>query len=81
MEIGAIKIKDGFFVGDVYAAKVHPAPTQDIEFVILNKITRILNCAAAEVPNIFAGDSVLYMPFDWAEGSEHVQLTTSCRNT
>jgi len=22
MEIGAIKIKDGFFIGDVYAAKV-----------------------------------------------------------
>lgn len=37
--IGAIKIKDGLFVGDEFAA-------QDLEFVVANKVTRIINCAA-----------------------------------
>lgn len=36
--IGAIKIKDGLFIGDELAS-------QDIEFVIANKVTHIINCA------------------------------------
>jgi hypothetical protein len=34
--IGAIKIKDGLFIGDEMAA-------QDLEFVVANKVTRIIN--------------------------------------
>lgn len=33
--IGAIKIKDGLFIGDEMAA-------QDLEFVVANKVTRII---------------------------------------
>jgi|TARA_B110000285_G_scaffold173457_1_gene194369 hypothetical protein len=36
--IGAIKIKDGLFIGDELAS-------QDIEFVVANKVTHIINCA------------------------------------
>lgn len=34
--IGAIKIKDGLFIGDELAA-------QDVEFAITNKVTHIIN--------------------------------------
>jgi hypothetical protein len=34
--IGAIKIKDGLFVGDEFAA-------QDLEFVVTNKVTHVIN--------------------------------------
>ncbi len=34
--IGAIKIKDGLFIGDEMAA-------QDLEFVVANKVTHIIN--------------------------------------
>lgn len=36
------KIKDGLFLGDVEAS-------QDPEFIELNKITRIVNCATGQV--------------------------------
>ena len=36
--IGAIKIKDGLFIGDSYAAR-------DFEFVVANKVTKVVNCA------------------------------------
>ena len=34
--IGAVKIKDGFFTGDQYAA-------QDLEFLVGNKVNYIIN--------------------------------------
>ena len=36
--IGAIKIKDGLFIGDSFAAK-------DLEFVVANKVAKIINCS------------------------------------
>jgi len=36
--IGAIKIKDGLFIGDSFAAK-------DLEFVVANKVSKIINCS------------------------------------
>ena len=38
MTMGAIKIKDGLFIGDEFAA-------QDLEFIISNKVTNIINVA------------------------------------
>ena len=46
MIVGGIKIKDGLFIGDNYAA-------QDFEFIFNNKITYIINCSSKEVPNYF----------------------------
>lgn len=40
----AAKLKDGLFLGDHEAA-------QDLEFIIANKITHIINCAGREIPN------------------------------
>lgn len=40
----AAKLKDGLFLGDYEAA-------QDLEFIVANKITRIINCSGREVPN------------------------------
>ena len=42
--IGAIKIKDGLFIGDAFAAK-------DLEFVVANKVSKIINCAGRQVQN------------------------------
>lgn len=36
--IGAIKVKDGLFIGDELAA-------QDLEFLVTNKVTNLINCA------------------------------------
>jgi len=36
--IGVIKIKDGLFICDELGA-------QDLEFVVANKVTRVINCA------------------------------------
>ena len=42
--LGAVKIKDGFFIGDEFAAR-------DYNFIVSNKITHIVNCAAFQIPN------------------------------
>ena len=38
--MGAIKIKDGLFIGDEFSA-------QDLEFIVANKVTHIINCAGS----------------------------------
>ncbi len=40
----AAKLKDGLFLGDFETA-------QDMEFIMANKITRVINCAGREVGN------------------------------
>lgn len=40
----AVKLKDGLFLGDYESA-------QDYDFIVTNKITRIINCAGREVQN------------------------------
>jgi hypothetical protein len=42
--IGAIKIKDGLFIGDEFAAF-------DAEFVMANKVSHVINCAGKQIPN------------------------------
>ena len=58
--IGAIKIKDGLFIGDEMAA-------QDLEFVVANKVTRIINCAGRQIPNHWEPIGVIYMTFFWGD--------------
>ncbi len=48
--IGAIKIKDGLFIGDELASTVSKFKKwflwlKDLEFVVANKVTHIINCA------------------------------------
>lgn len=42
--IGAIKIKDGLFIGDSFAAK-------DLEFVVANKVSKVINCSGRQISN------------------------------
>ena len=54
--IGAIKIKDGLFIGDAFAAK-------DQEFVVANKVTKIINCAGTQIQNQWNNMDVKYLTF------------------
>lgn len=63
--LGAIKIKDGLFIGDEFAA-------QDLEFIVTNKVTHILNCASKEVSNIWESIGVSYLSLTWLESDDQV---------
>jgi len=68
--IGAIKVTDGIFIGDRYAAK-------DLHFIVQNKVTHIINCAGLQVRNHFENSSeealekknmvVQYLTFLWID--------------
>jgi len=58
--IGAVKIKDGLFMGDGYAA-------QDLELLITNKVTHIINCSGREMPNHWEAVGVVYLTLPWQE--------------
>lgn len=57
------KVKDGLFLGDIEAS-------QDPEFIELNKISRIINCAPSSIPNIWACHGIRYLTLDWDEDGE-----------
>lgn len=63
--LGAIKIKDGLFLGDEFAA-------QDLDFLISNKVTHIINCAGKQVPNLFEAAGILYLTFNWQESDTQI---------
>lgn len=48
--LGAVKVRDGLFLGDEFASQVNSLLIfkleimQDLEFVIANKVTHIINC-------------------------------------
>ena len=63
--VGAIKVKDGLFIGDQYAG-------QDLEFVVANKVTHVINCAAGQVPNHWEPIGVRYLCFAWEDTENQV---------
>jgi len=63
--IGAIKVKDGLFLGDEFAA-------QDLEFVVANKVTHIINTAARQVPNHWEPIGVKYVSLYWLDNDTQV---------
>jgi len=63
--VGAIKIKDGLFIGDEYAA-------QDFEFVVTNKVTHIINCAGKQIPNYWETVGVAYLTYDWMDSENQI---------
>ncbi len=65
--IGAIKIKDGLFLGDELAA-------QDLEFVVANKVTHVINCSSRQVPNHWEAIGVRYLSYYWADNDSQVIL-------
>lgn len=67
--VGAIKVKDGLFVGDEFAA-------QDLEFVVANKVSHVVNCAARQVPSHWEPIGVHYLSFYWLEHDSQVLFDT-----
>lgn len=73
--IGAIKVTDGIFIGDRYAAK-------DLHFIIQNKVTHIINCSGLQVRNHFEdskeealskkGMVVKYLTFLWIDTDSQI---------
>lgn len=58
--IGAIKIKDALFIGDELAA-------QDLEFVVNNKVTHVINCSGRQIANHWEPIGVAYLTFYWLD--------------
>jgi hypothetical protein len=58
--IGVLKIKDGLFICDELGA-------QDLEFVVANKVTRVVNCAGTQMPNHWEPVGVLYLTLNWQD--------------
>ena len=42
--LGYVRLIDGLFLGDIHASS-------DINFLVLNKVTHLVNCAGKEMPN------------------------------
>lgn len=57
---GAVKIRDGLFLGDQYSP-------QDLEFLAVNKISHIVNCAGRQLQNQWTQVGVKYLTFYWLD--------------
>jgi len=55
----------GLLAGDFETA-------QDLEFIIANKITRIINCAGREIANAWERSGIRYLTFFWPEAGNCV---------
>ena len=65
--IGAIKIKDGLFIGDELAS-------QDFEFAITNKVTHIINWSGRQIRNYWDHLGIKYLTFNWFDHDSQVIL-------
>lgn len=63
--IGALKVKDGLFIGDEFSA-------QDLEFVVANKVSHIINCAAKQVPNHWEAIGIQYFSLYWQDSDSQI---------
>ncbi|CAD8103986.1 unnamed protein product [Paramecium sonneborni] len=54
------RIIDGLYIGDQSAA-------HDLEFLITNKITKIINCAGKQIPNHWESIGIEYLTYCWIE--------------
>lgn len=65
----AVRVKDGIFAGNRGAAA-------DKTFLIMNKITHVINCAGAEVGDFFLGEpGFSYLSFPWKDAAGSVCTT------
>ncbi|KPA78198.1 putative dual specificity protein phosphatase [Leptomonas pyrrhocoris] len=68
-ELIAVRVKDGIFAGNRGAAA-------DKTFLIMNKITHVINCAGAEVGDFFSGEpGFSYLSFPWKDAAGSVCTT------
>lgn len=72
--IGAIKIKDGLFIGDEFAA-------QDLDFIQMNKVSRIINCSGKHIQNQWEGLGVVYLTFFWQDIESQILFDSGDKTT
>lgn len=65
--MGAVKIKDGLFIGDAFAAN-------DIDFKELNKVTHVINCSGRDIQNMWEQMCVKYLTYYWHDSETQVIL-------
>eukprot|EP00949_MAST-11_sp_MAST-11-sp1_P004672 g4672.t1 len=58
----ATKIKDGLFLGDAETS-------QDIDFLVSNKITHVINCCGTRVPNSWERIGLQYLTLRWSNSA------------
>lgn len=63
--VGVIKIKDGLFICDEFGA-------QDIEFIISNKVQRVVNTAGMQLPNQWDNIGVQYLTLNWQDDEKQI---------
>ncbi|CAM9559654.1 unnamed protein product [Chrysoparadoxa australica] len=61
----ATKIMDGLFMGDAESS-------QDPEFIEMNKIMYVLNCAGRHLPNMWEMHGLRYLTFPWEDSPKCV---------
>lgn len=72
--MGAIKVKDGLFIGDEFAAQDlgNNNLSNILEFVVANKVTRVINTAGSQIPNHWEPIGVSYMTFAWEDNESQI---------
>ena len=63
--LGAVKVRDGLFIGDQIAA-------QDYEFIASNKVTHIINTASLQISNYWQNIGVKYLNFEWMDDDTQI---------
>jgi len=71
--LGAYRIVEGLLLGD-------ENPSQDLNFILKNKITHVVNCAGRQVANKWEGLGVKYLTFSWLDHSSQVVLDSDDSN-
>lgn len=61
------KVKDGLFIGDQEAA-------HDLEFLMEQKVSRVVNCSGYSVPNRWATIGISYLTYKWMDNETQVLL-------
>ncbi|CAD8186121.1 unnamed protein product [Paramecium pentaurelia] len=64
------RIIDGLFIGDQSAA-------HDLEFLITNKITKVINCAGKQIPNHWESIGIEYLTYGWIESDNQYAIDHS----
>ncbi|CAD8143170.1 unnamed protein product [Paramecium octaurelia] len=63
--IGVIKVEDGIFLVDQFAS-------QDLEFIVTNKISSIINWASKQIPNHWESIGIIYISFPWIDNDQQI---------
>jgi hypothetical protein len=64
------KLREALFLGDFEAA-------HDLEFIIANKISRVINCAGRELTNPFERSGLRYLTYFWPQSGACVVFDES----